>query len=77
MNLVNDPESLERAERQFRTIGEYLTHETPQERDRRLQVFLAQARGPLKNLRLLLESTAFLLRARRAMQSPDTRHVGQ
>ena len=62
---MNDQESIERAGRLRRVINEHLRNRTPQERDRTMQVFLAQARGPLRNVMLLCDMTGMLLGARK------------
>ena len=44
---------------------------TPQERDRTMQIHLAQARGPVRNAMLLCDMTAMLLRARQTAQARE------
>lgn len=45
----------------------------PQDKDRLLQIHLAQARGPSRNARLLFDMTEMLLRARRINQGRKER----
>jgi len=45
---------------------------TPQERDRMMQVHLAQARGPQRNVTLLRQTAAALLRAKRTIDSQES-----
>ena len=71
---IHDKEAIERAMRLRRIMNEYLRTRTPQERDRTMQVHLAQARGPVRNAMLLFEMTAMLLRARQTVQAKE-QHV--
>ena len=45
----------ERAEKLRRMTADFLRSMTPQERDRTMQVHLAQARGPTRNAMLLFD----------------------
>lgn len=71
---THDQEAIERATRLRRMMNEYLRTRTPQERDRTMQVHLAQARGPLRNAMLLFDMTAMLLRARQTARAKE-QHV--
>ncbi len=71
-----DPDTLERAVRLRRMTAEYLRAMSPQERDRMMQVHLAQARGPAKNLELLRRMTAMMVRIKKAQQEQDGRDHG-
>lgn len=73
----NDRDSTASAERLLEAIDEALRSMTPQERDRQLQIHLAQARGPVRNLRLLCEMTAMLLKAKRLMQAREEQHANE
>lgn len=50
---VTDPGTIERARQLTEIINEYIRTMTPQERDRTMQMHLAQARGPARNGDLL------------------------
>lgn len=71
-----DPDTLERAVRLRRMTAEYLRAMSPQERDRMMQVHLAQARGPAKNLELLRSMTAMMVRIRKAQREQDATDHG-
>ncbi len=71
---THDEGTIERAMRLRRMMNEHLHMRTPQERDRTMQVHLAQARGPVRNAMLLFEMTAMLLRARQTAQAKE-QHV--
>ncbi len=77
MEPLNDTDQGKRAERLWTLMDDYIKRMTPQQRDRILQVHLAQARGPVRNLRLLCDSTALLLRARRTIQTMEEPHVDE
>lgn len=64
MMLPDDRAMMERAVLLRRLVAESLARRTPQERDRLMQVFLAQARGPAKNAAALRGMITFLWRAR-------------
>ncbi len=66
----------ERAAQLTAILNQAVRNLTPQERDRRLQYHLAQARGPLRNLELMFETTAMILRAKSLTQNKDT-HNGR
>ena len=73
---TTDPDTLERALRLRRMTAEYLRAMSPQERDRMMQVHLAQARGPAKNLELLRSMTAMMVRIRKAQRQQDATDHG-
>ncbi len=62
---MSDTDTIKRAERLRRMMNEYIRTMTPQERDRMMQVHLAQARGPVANARLLRAMTNFWLRVKK------------
>lgn len=68
MKVNNDPAMLERAATLRQMMNDHIRNLSPYQRDRILQIHLAQARGPARNLRLLCETTAMLFRARRLMR---------
>ena len=72
---LNDPETMARAVRLRRLMDASLANQTPQERDRIMQMHLAQARGPLRNAVLLCDMTAMLLRARQAAEPEERQDV--
>ncbi len=74
---LNDPDTIKRATRLRRMMNEFITTMTPQERDRIMQVHLAQARGPLRNTVLLFEMTAMLLRARQTARPMEEQNVSE
>jgi hypothetical protein len=61
--------TIERATRLRRMTAEYVRDMKPHERDRLMQVHLAQARGPIKNVMLLRQMTATVLRIRKGRQT--------
>ena len=71
MTKINDPATLERVEKLRLLMNDYIRNQSAPHRDRILQVHLAQARGPGRNLRLLCETTAMLLRARQKMRKTE------
>lgn len=71
-----DQDATERAVRLRRMTAEYLRAMSPQERDRMMQVHLAQARGPAKNLELLRSMTAMMVRIRKAQREQDATDHG-
>ncbi len=76
MKVNNDPAMLERAAALREMMNDYIRNLSPHQRDRKLQIHLAQARGPVRNLRLLCETTAMLFRARKMMRRVE-RQNGQ
>ncbi|MHC4696093.1 MAG: hypothetical protein ACYTFA_05045 [Planctomycetota bacterium] len=72
---MSDQENIERAVRLRRMMNEYLRNRTPQERDRIMQVYLAQARGPVRNVMLLCDMTGMLLRARKIALAKEQKNV--
>ena len=54
-----------------RMTDEYLSNMTPQERDRMVQVHLAQARGPKRNGDLLRQMTDAILTLRAGLQASE------
>ena len=67
-------ETVERAVRLRRMTAERLRSMTPQERDRMMQVHLAQARGPAANAMLMRQLTATMLRIKKAQQKTESDH---
>ena len=63
---MTDPSTIERAMQLRRMTSEFVRNLTPQQRDRMMQIHLAQARGPIKNAMLLRQITARLLKIRKA-----------
>lgn len=72
---TDDKDTIERATRLRQIMNEFITTMTPQERDRVMQVHLAQARGPVRNAMLLFEMTAMLLRARQTARAEEKQNV--
>lgn len=66
-----EEETAERAARLRQMMNDYIRSMTPQERDRMMQVHLAQARGPMHNAKLLCQMTSILLLARQGALSAD------
>jgi hypothetical protein len=64
-----NPSTAERAVKLRQMTAEYLRNMTPQQRDRMMQVHLAQARGPIGNITLLRRLTASMLRIKRHRES--------
>ncbi len=67
----------ERAKRLLESTAEALRTLTPQQRDRLMQLRLAEARGARVNGRLLFSMTGMLLRAERTARSMEEPHGGQ
>ena len=59
-----------------RMTGDYLSNMSPQQRDRMMQVHLAQARGPVANITLLRQATAAMLRIKKAQKGAESRRAG-
>ena len=74
---TTDAETIERATRLRLMMNEYLKTMSPQERDRMMQVHLAQARGPLGNGRALKLLTNALIRLRKDWHSTKEGQVGK
>lgn len=55
-------------------IAQYFCAMTPQNKDRLMQIHLAQARGSASNARLLCATTAMMLRARQINEQSKGRH---
>ena len=79
--MVREPHSSEgakdaiaRADRLRELMNEMIRSTLPQERDRRMQVHLAQARGPVGNATLLRATTAMILRMKAAQVEPESSH---
>ena len=70
---MDDAETIERGRRVVELMNDQLRNMTPQERDRRMQVHLAQARGPVMNGYLLRRAMDFGIRIRagRAAEAND------
>ncbi len=70
---INDPDTIKRAYRVRELMNEYLCNRTPQERDRIMQIHLAQARGTAANAHLLCQAMDFgiRIRAMRAAENAD------
>ena len=64
----NDNDTVERAMRLRRMIADRLKNMTPQEQDRLMQTYMAQARGPIGNAMVLRQMAAAIARAREANQ---------
>ena len=64
-----DSGTIARAIQLRRMTAEYIRDIKPQERDRLMQVHLAQARGAIKNVMLLRQMTATVLRIRKGRQT--------
>ncbi len=67
-------DTIERGMELRRMMNEYLRTRSPQERDRMMQVHLAQARGPVSNAVLLRRMTNAMLKLRKAAKSTEPSH---
>jgi hypothetical protein len=63
--VAHDPDTQVRALRLRRMMDEFLAAQTPQERDRMMQLHLAQARGPKGNARALVQLMDFAIKVRK------------
>lgn len=70
---TDDRDTTERAMCLRQMMNEFLRKMTAQERDRLMQVHLAQARGPAGNARALRSLTNALIRMRAARQASSSR----
>jgi hypothetical protein len=68
---TDDRDTIERATRLRRIMNEFITTMTPQQRDRVMQVHLAQARGPVRNGDLLRQAVDRALRIRAAQSTTE------
>ncbi len=66
----------QRAAQLRRMTAVFLRSKSPQERDRMMQVHLAQARGPVANITLLRQMTAAMLRIKKAQEEAESEHAG-
>lgn len=55
-------------------MNDVIRNSSPQERDRRMQVHLAEARGPVANATLLRSSIALMLRMKAARAESEDAH---
>lgn len=76
MTLTDDQETCQRAMKLRELMNAAIREMTPQERDRTMQIHLAQARGPAANAMLLRQMTNLLIRARQAQPTPEPNRDG-
>ena len=75
--ILEHADDTERASRVMDVIAEHFRGMTPQDKDRLMQLRLAEARGPVRNAKLLCEMTSLLLRARQINQLQERCDVDQ
>jgi len=68
---IDDPDTQARAVRLRRMMSDFLTNQAPQERDRMMQVHLAQARGPKGNAMALRRLMAFAIGIRKGRKDQE------
>ena len=73
-SLKNDKDTIARAMRVREMMNGVIRNTSAQERDRRMQVHLAQARGPVANAALLRSSIALMLRMKGAQVQSENLH---
>ncbi|MEE9294402.1 MAG: hypothetical protein V3W34_05480 [Phycisphaerae bacterium] len=66
---ANDNDTVEQAMRLRRMIADRLKNMTPQEQDRLMQTYMAQARGPIGNAMVLRQMAAAIAGAREANET--------
>ncbi len=67
-----DQDMIKRATRLRQMMNEFLRKMTPQERDRKMQIHLAQARGSVANALGLRQMTNFMMQMKQAqMKGPS------
>ena len=71
---IDDPDTQARAVRLRRMMGEFLANQSPQERDRMMQVHLAQARGPEGNAMALRRLMEFAIAIRKNRTDSGVNH---
>ena len=73
-SLKSDKDAMARAMRVRELMNDVIRNTSAQERDRRMQVHLAQARGPVANAVLLRSSIALMLRMKGAQALSENIH---
>ena len=71
---IDDPDTQARAVRFRRMMNDFLANQTPQERDRMMQVHLAQARGPEGNAMALRRLMGFAIDIRKGRRDSEHTH---
>ncbi|MCK4660544.1 MAG: hypothetical protein KAV82_13570 [Phycisphaerae bacterium] len=72
--MINDQASARRAQRLREMTRDLLNDMTPAQRDRMMQIHLAQARGPRQNVLLACQMTSMLLRLEAAKKAGKDSH---
>jgi len=68
MSWEEDPDTIKRAVQLRKKTARWLKAMPPQQRDRMMQVHLAQARGPVANITLLRQMTSIMLRIKNSQK---------
>ena len=61
IEIMHHPDDIQRAIKLRKIMNDYIRNKTPQERDRMMQIHLAQARGTKMNAQLLRHSMNAML----------------
>lgn len=74
--MTCDPEAIERVLKLRAIMNDWLRRRSAQQRDRDMQVHLAEARGPIQNAFLLRHAYNFAIRLRSTRTGPEAQHAG-
>ena len=74
--MTYDPEAMERVLKLRAIMNDWLSRRSAQQRDRDMQVHLAEARGPIQNALLLRHAYNFAIRLRTSQTAPEAHHAG-
>ena len=74
--MTCDPEAIERVLKLRAIMNDWLRRRSAQQRDRDMQVHLAEARGPIQNAALLRHAYNFAIRLRANRTNSEAHHAG-
>ena len=73
--MTYDAEAMERVLKLRAIMNDWLRHRSAQQRDRDMQVHLAEARGPMQNARFIRCAYNFAIRLRSSRTAPEAHHA--
>lgn len=74
--MTYDAEAMERILKLRAIMNDWLKRRSAQQRDREMQVHLAEARGSIQNALLLRQAYNFAIRLRAIRTDPEAHHAG-
>jgi len=74
--MTYDREAMERALKLRAIMNDFLNKRSAEQRDRDMQIYLAEARGPIQNAVLLRHAFNFAIRLRASRTNPEVQHAG-